>query len=240
LGTVSGKSRVASEALQFTLLDVSKATASTVQTLPCTTTTVTKIQDDPATYYNRRVKLENVTFVDGFIGNANGSGSCSQLGKQIALLCRPEGITVEDGSQGDLICYPTSSSYYVYDAADFSEHEYSAAITKADTYGVYNIVNNAPVADLVYKAGSDQIAFSTTSSEREFRIQNYFDEWVLIFKIPAKLKAGQEIILSTSSIGLSTFPEASAQVAVDKISDGKLWLTDYSANKGYVFRISED
>jgi len=239
-GNVKVKARVLSGALLISSIDVSKATASTATTLPCTVTTLPDIVNDTESYMNRRVKLENVTFVTGFTGDANGSATFSQKGKQISSICRPAGIVIADGSQGDLICFPTSTSCLVYDSRDFTEHEFTSPLTEVSTYGVYSIVNEKPVEFYVYKSGTDEYAFSSDGTTREFRIQNFSAENFLLFSFPHNMKNGQEITLTTSVIGLSQFTDGTSQVIVEKISGDKLWLMDYEAQKGYVLRITED
>jgi len=239
-GKVKLKARVVSGALLVSSIDVSSATASTTSSIPSTTITLPEILSDNTKYMNMRMKLENITFVNGFSGTANGSGSFSQKGKQVSAICRPSGVNIEDGSQGDLYCYPTSTGCVVYDAADFYEHEYTSAFTKVSDFGVYNVTNDKPSSFFTYTSGTDEYAYFTTSSEREFRIQNYSSEWVLRFTFPVKLKNGQEITLTTSPVGLSQFTEGTSQVTVEKISGDMLWLMDYSANKGYVFKITEE
>lgn len=239
-GHVTGKSRNTSGALVLSAIDVSGATVSTVQTIPCTSLSLAEILSDKSKWAHRRVKLENITFVNGFDGSAGGSGSFSQMGVQISATCRPADLVIPDGSQGDIICYPTSASCYVLSADDFIEHEISSPLASQSAFGVYASASSSPRAQKVYRAGSDQYASSTIDDVREFRLQNFDEEWVLTFKFPKTFKNGMQLSMDISSIGLEDFPASTVTVFVEKTSGGKLWLMDYTTDTGYVVKIAEE
>lgn len=239
-GRISGKARNTSGALFLSELNTGAAKASTVTSLPETKVSLAEVLAEKGKYTNRRVKLENVTFVNGFNGAAGGSGSFSQKGVQTPATCRPAGVVVPDGWQGDLICFPSAAACYVFSADDFNEHEINTPLANIKTLGVYTSAGSNPRAKLSYRAGTDQYAWGKGTSEREFRLQNYSEEWVLMLRFPAKYKLGQELELTTETVGRSDFSSGSSKVFVEKVSDGFIWLMDYAADMGYVCRITED
>lgn len=236
-GKISGKARNTSGALVLSQLVTSQATSSTVSTLPCTTATLPEIQSDKSKFINRRVKLENVTFVNGFNGSAGGSGSLSQRGVQISATCRPANMVIPDGTQGDLICYPSSAACYVFAVSDFEEHVIDLPIFHVNDYGVYSSASTAPRVKKVYRAGTDQYSWTAGASSNEFRLQNYNEEWVLALKYPNKYKLGMQLTMDTIPVGLSDFTEGSSSVILEKQQDGVLWLMDYTTDTGYVLRV---
>ena len=239
-GRISCKARATSGALILSLLDVSKANVTTVAEIPFTVTTVPNIVADRTPFINKRVKLENITFVNGFTGIANGPGAFSQSGKQISAISRPEGISIADGSQGDIYCYPSSTACYVFDANDFVPHEIISPFTSKTAYGVYSVNGDEITGKLVYTPGADQYSWTSGTEAKGFSLLNYKNEWAVAYSFPAKFKNGQELRLSTSAVGLPDFTSGNSQVVVEKIGTDKVWLMDYSAGLGYVFRISED
>lgn len=239
-GRISGKARNTSGALYLSELNTGAAKITTVSSLPETKVSLPEVLADKGKYTNRRVRLENVTFVNGFNGKAGGSGSFSQQGVQTPATCRPANITIPDGWQGDLICYPSAAACYIFSADDFSEHEINTPLATISTLGVYSTAGTRPQAKLTYRQGVDQYAFSKGSDEREFRLQNYNDEWVLQLFFPVKFKVGQELTLTTEAIGLTNFTSGTSKVFVEKVSDGLIWLMDYDADQGYVCKIVEE
>lgn len=239
-GHITGKARVTSGALVLTLLEAGDAELTETTELPCAKITLTEIFADKERYTNKRVKLENVTFVNGFKGDANGAGIFSQKGMQIPATCRPEGVVIPDGSQGDIVCYPSGASCYVFDGSDFTEHEINSPITTVESYGVYKMVGDEPQEFLNYKAGKNQYSFSTTDNAREFRIQNYKEEWVASFSVPTKMKLGMELKLTTSIMGDVDLEDGESTVFVEKNQNGKLYLIDYANSLGYVLRVDTE
>lgn len=239
-GRISGKARNTSGALFLSELNTGTAKVTTVTSLPETKVSLPEVLADKGKYTNRRVKLENVTFVNGFNGTAGGSGSFSQQGVQTPATSRPAGITIPDGWQGDLICYPSAAACYIFSADDFSEHEINTPLAGITTLGVYSTASTRPQAKLAYRQGKDQYAFSKSNDEREFRLQNYNDEWVLQLFFPAKFKVGQELSLSTEAIGVEGFTSGTSKVFVEKVSNGLIWLMDYTMDQGYVCKVVED
>ena len=239
-GRISGKARNTSGALVLLDLNIGMAKATTTSSLPETKASLADILADKGKYTNRRVKLENVTFVNGFNGAAGGSGSFSQKGVQIPAACRPAGVIVPDGWQGDLICYPSSAACYIFSTEDLHQHEINTPLAAIKTPGVYTSASTNPRAKLSYRQGLDQYAWGKSSDEREFRLQNYNEEWVLQLLFPAKYKLGQELTLTTETIGLSDFTSGTSKVFVEKVADGVIWLMDYEADLGYVCKITED
>lgn len=233
-GRITGKARKVSGALSLSLLNTSAATVSTASVLPCTVVSLAEVKNDPDRYSNRRIKLENATFVNGFSGAAGGAGSFSQSGVQIAAVCRPAGVIVADGWQGDIYCYATSSACYVFDAADLSQHEINTPLKALSAFGVFGQASSAPSALRPYRKGKDQYAWSTDASSREFRLQNYSEEWFLQFRFPKNFKLGEGIELSTQSIGVDALPDGTSTVFVEKIENDKVWLMDYANDRGYV------
>lgn len=234
-GNITGRARISSGSLVLTRLETSKATMTVSDSIPCTTVTLPEIVADKAKWINRRVSLENVTFVNGFSGEAGGAGTFSQKGVQMSATCRPEGLVIADGAQGDLICYPSSSAVYVFETGDFSEHEYNSPFTAVSAFGIYGFDGENPKARLAYRQGLDQYAYGTGASEREFRLQNYSEEWVVTIRLPIRVKTGMELSLELSSTG-ATVSDTEAKVFVEKMSGDTLWLMDYAANTGYVVK----
>ncbi len=239
-GRITGKARNMSGALTLSALNTGSAQISKAASLPCTTVSLSEVLADKGKYTNRRVKLENVTFVNGFDGSANGSGAFSQKGVQISAICRPAGVTVPDGWQGDLICYPSSAACYVFAADDFSEHAIQTPLMAMTNYGVYSNAGTAPAALRTYQKGKDQYAWGEDASVREFRLQNYDAEWVLLLRFPLRYKLGQELTLTTETVGLSGIASGESKVFVEKAENGVLWLMDYENNLGYVCKIAEE
>jgi len=239
-GRISGKARNTSGALFLSELNTGAAKITTAASLPETKVSLPEVLADKGKYTNRRIKLENITFVNGFNGAAGGSGSFSQQGVQTPATCRPAGITIPDGWQGDLICYPSAASCYVFSADDFSEHEINTPLATITTPGVFATASTRPQGKLLYRQGKDQYAFGKNTEEREFRLQNYNEEWVLQLFFPVKFKVGQELSLTTEAIGLTDFTSGTSKVFVEKVSDGMIWLMDYAADQGYVCKIVED
>lgn len=233
-GHITGKARISSGALLFSELEVSGATVTQTQNVPCTTIKLSDLIADKVKYSHRRVKLENMTFVNGFNGTAGGSGIISQRGVQMSATCRPIGFKVEDGAQGDLICYPTSAACYVFDAKDFNEHEIQSPLTSKTAYGVYSATDDAASEIFVYEAGKDQYSYSSDGKNLTFRLQNYNEEWLAGFQYPAKVKAGQVVGLSLDASGVSAYSPADISVTIEKVGQDKLWLMDYPNNMGYV------
>jgi len=239
-GRITGKARNTSGALFLSELNTSGAKVTTASSLPETRVSLAEILADKAKYTNRRVKLENVTFVNGFNGTAGGSGSFSQKGVQIPATCRPADVVIPDGWQGDLVCFPSSAACYIFSANDFSEHEINTPLAAINNLGVYSSASSNPRAILSYRQGTDQYAYGTGSEEREFRLQNYNEEWVLQLTFPVKYKLGQEMNLGIEAIGLSNFTSGTSKVFVEKISGDRIWLMDYDADLGYVCKIVEE
>lgn len=239
-GRITGKARNTSGALFLSELNTGAAKITTAASLPETKVSLPEVLANKGKYTNRRVKLENVTFVNGFNGVAGGSGSFSQQGVQTPATSRPAGVIIPDGWQGDLICYPSAAACYIFSADDFSEHEINTPLASITTPGVYSSAGTRPQAKLTYTPGKDQYAFGKSSDEREFRLQNYNDEWVLQLFFPSKFKVGQELSLTTEVIGVDALTSGTSKVFVEKVSDGLIWLMDYSADQGYVCKIVED
>lgn len=238
-GRITGKARNNNGALVMSELVTSSAKQGTASALPCTTVSLSEVLANKAQYTNRRVKLENVTFVNGFNGSASGAGTFSQKGVQISAICRPAGITVPDGWQGDLICYPSAAACYVFGADDFSEHAIQTPLAVISNYGIYKNAEKNPTALRTYQKGKDQYAWSSDSNENEFRLQNYDEEWVVVLRFPKKYKLGQELTLTSETIGLSDVAEGSSTVFVEKVEGDKIWLMDYAADLGYICRINQ-
>ena len=238
-GRISGKARNTSGALNLSELNTSAAKISQAPSLPETKVSLAEVLADKAKYTNRRVQLENVTFVNGFNGTAGGAGIFSQKGVQITSTCRPSGIVIPDGWQGDLVCFPSAAACYIFSADDFSEHAINTPLAAVSNFGIYKNAATSPLALRSYQAGKDQYAWSN-DAECEFRLQNYDEEWVLRFRYPKKYKLGQELTLNTETIGLTGIVEGESKVFVEKIQNGKIWLMDYDADLGYVFQISEE
>ncbi len=239
-GRITGKARNMSGALFLSELNTGAAKVSTASSLPETKVSLSEVLADKGKYTNRRVKLENVTFVNGFNGAAGGSGSFSQKGVQIPATCRPAGVVVPDGWQGDLICFPSAAACYIFSADDFTQHEITSPLAAITTPGVYTSAGTAPRAKRAYRQGTDQYAWGKGSEEREFRLQNYNEEWVLQLNFPIKYKLGQEVELTTEAIGLADFTSGTSKVFVEKVSGNTIWLMDYAADLGYVCKITED
>ena len=239
-GRITGKARNTSGALYLSELNTGAAKISTVATLPETVVSLAEILADKGKYTNRRVRLENVTFVNGFNGTASGSGAFSQKGVQIPATCRPAGIVIPDGWQGDLVCYPSSAACYVFSADDFVQHDIHTPLAEIGTLGVYSSASSVPRPIISYRQGNDQYAWGVNADEREFRLQNYNEEWVLLLRYPARYKLGQELSLVTETIGTDVLPSGSSKVFVEKVADGYIWLMDYEADRGYVLKITED
>lgn len=237
-GRITGKARNNSGALVMSDLNTSNASKSTVSSLPCTMVSLAEVQANKGKYTNRRIKLENVTFVNGFNGSASGAGAFSQKGVQITATCRPAGIVIPDGWQGDLICYPSAAACYVFSADDFTQHAIQTPLAAISNYGIYKTAGSNPSALRIYRQGKDQYAWSSDENEREFRLQNYDEEWVLQLRFPKKYKLGQEVTLTTETVGLNDLKEGSSSVFVEKLDGDKIWLMDYAADLGYVCRIN--
>lgn len=241
-GRITGKARNTSGALYLSELNTASAKVTTASSLPETKVSLAEVLADKGKYTNRRVRLENVTIVNGFKGiDENESGTFSQKGVQTAAACRPKLQTpIPDGWQGDLICYPTAASCYIFGAEDFLEHEINTPLANINAIGVYSSASSNPRAILSYRQGTDQYAYGTGSEEREFRLQNYNEEWVLQLIFPAKFKLGQEISLNIEAIGLNNFTNGTSKVFVEKVSGDRIWLMDYDADLGYVCKIVEE
>ena len=233
-GHITGKFRVSSGVVTFSELDTKEATVGQTADIPCTTATLAEINADKTKFAHRRVKLQNITFVNGFKGKAGGSGTISQKGVQISATCRPEGFTVDDGAQGDLICYPAAGSCYVFDAKDFDEHEIESAITVKRNFGIYSVENDTATDLFVYKPTEDQYSFCETADNYSFSLQNYAKEWVLKLTYPVKFKAGQVLTIEAEAIGNVSAPLGKTSAVVEKIGTDRLWLMDYASGKGYV------
>lgn len=233
-GHITGKFRVSSGVVTFSELNTKEATVGQTTDIPCTTATLAEINADKTKFAHRRVKLQNITFVNGFKGKAGGSGTISQKGVQISVTCRPEGFTVADGAQGDLICYPAPGSCFVFDAKDFDEHEIESAITGKRNFGIYSVENDTATEIFVYKPIEDQYSYSESSSNCSFCIQNYDKEWYFNITYPAKFKAGQVINLKSEAIGNVSAPVGETTATVEKIGTDRLWLMDYASGKGFV------
>lgn len=239
-GRISGRARNTSGALFLSELNTDAAHMSTVPSLPETKTTLAEVLADKGRYTNRRIRLENITFVNGFNGAAGGSGAFSQQGVQIPATCRPADIIIPDGWQGDLICYPSAAACYVFSADDFIRHDISTPIAEIGELGVYASASSHPRAVVSYRRGNDQYAWGKNADEREFRLQNYDEEWVLLLRFPLRYKLGQELSLTTETIGTDVLPSGKSKVFVEKLADGQIWLMDYDSDMGYVLKITED
>lgn len=239
-GRITGKARNTSGALILSELNIGAATVSSASSLPELKISLAEVLADKGKYTNRRVKLVNVTFVNGFNGSAGGAGTFSQKGVQIAATCRPAGIIIPDGWQGDLVCFPSAAACYIFSADDFSEHAIDTPLAKISTVGVYSSAETKPSAKLAYRPGVDQYAFAKNNDEREFRIQNYDEEWVLKLRFPVKYKLGQELQLTTNVIGVKGITEGESKVFVEKLDGGMIWLMDYESDLGYVLYLVEE
>lgn len=233
-GHITGKFRVSSGVVTFSELNTKEATVGQTTNIPCTTATLAEINADKTKFAHRRVKLQNITFVNGFKGKAGGSGTISQKGVQISATCRPDGFSVPDGAQGDLICYPAAGSCYVFDAKDFNEHEIESAITVKRNFGIYSVENDTATEAFVYKPIDDQYSYSKDDSNYSFCIQNYDKERCLIITYPTRFKAGQVIVFKSEAIGNVSAPLGEITATVEKIGTDRLWLMDYASGKGYV------
>lgn len=234
-GHIICRTRIVSEALLMYSIDVSSATVSEVA-VPCTKVKLSEISGDKVKYYNRRIKLDTITFVNGFKGREMGAGSISHSGVKMSAICCPADFATRDGSHGDLICYICGVTCYVYSADDFTEFEIEAPITKMDALGIYS-VNGNKVSDVkVCQKGIDQYSFGHDGKGSSFsRIQNYASEWVLSLSYPSEVKQGAVIDLNISQIGLAgSISDGDKSVTVEKVGKDRLWAMDYSANLGYV------
>lgn len=234
-GHIACRTRIVSDALLMYSIDASSADISTV-TIPCTTVKLSEISTDKVKYYNRRVKLDTITFVNGFKGTEMGAGIFSHTGVKSNAICCPAGLVTKDGSHGDLICYVSGATSYVYSADDFTEYEIEAPITKKNAPGIYS-VNGNNVSDVkICRKGIDQYSFGSDGKGNTLsRIQNYASEWVLSFSYPSEVKQGSVIEVNISQIGLGgSISDGDKSVTVEKVGNDRLWAMDYSANLGYV------
>lgn len=233
-GHITGKYRVSSGALSFSDLNAGEATITQTTEIPCLTVPLSEILQDKVKFYNRRVRLQNITFVNGFKGKAGGAGTFSQKGVQMSATCRPAGLAIEDGSQGDLICFPSSGTCYVMDTTDFVRHEISTPLTEKSVYGVYSVNGDTVREEIVYTPLEEQYSFSVGDENMEFSIQSFSKQWVLTYSYPIKIKVGQVIRITASSLGKISAPCNEFSAEIVKVKGNHIWLMDYESNMGYV------
>lgn len=235
-GHITGKYRVSSSGvLTFSEIAVTDATLTQATEIPCQTVTIAEIASGKSQYYHRRIKLQNITFVNGFKGSAGGSGIISQKGVQISATCRPEGFKVEDGSQGDIICFPSPGACFVFDSKDFEEHEITTPLTEKTDFGLYTVTETSADDLFKYTPGADQYGYSFVEKNVDFRYQNFLNEWVVAFNYPSKVKAGQVFDLNVDVAGnVPDVTSGKVSVVVEKVGTDKLWLMNYVTGTGYV------
>lgn len=240
-GSIKGKAKVVSNSLTFTELTTSGATVKEGQTVPCTEVKLKDVLDGGAKYTNRRLNLKNITFVYGYSGKADASGTISQSGVQVSSVCRPSGVVIADGSQGDIIGYYSGSVIIVYEKDVFKEHPIVSPITVRDVPGVYKLVSDVAQGFVTATDGTCQYAYGINSNNREFRLQNYDQGWLVGWSFTNKtLKPGMEVSLNADVYNTSNFQRGESKVFVEKVSDEMVWLMDYTGNLGYVFKLAQE
>ena len=122
-GIISGTIKLYQNYAEITALDYSKATVSDATFTP----SVIKIGDLIANYasnVNRLVKIEGITVEDG-IASGDRNGVIAQGEDKINLYASINGVTIETGKTGDLLCIPTlykdNKQVGVYEESFFTE-----------------------------------------------------------------------------------------------------------------------
>lgn len=245
-GHITGKGQNIAGNLELSELNVSGASVSPTDALPCTTASISQIESDDKTYRHRRVKIEDIMFTEHFNGHIGDQAVIVQKGKPMTIEAAVSGYYALAGDQGDIICYPADGVGYVFSDKEFSEHEVITPLSVKNEYGVYNIRNEEAEALYVYTAGIDQYAFGANSDTRFFRIQN-FDKGTAV---SASLTAGEIRECSTQNITLTGPAELISNAGsgitsvtmpffLEKKSDGKLWFMNYENGLGTIIRIEE-
>lgn len=237
-GQLKGKARNNSSSLTLSSLDLSEVTITTTELLPCHEITLREALSEGEKYYNRRVLLSNVTFVNPVAAGDNVASQLSQRGVQLPVTVRHASQPIESGSQGDVICFLSSTTCFIYTDADFEPHEIESPITGKLVCGVYN-VNDDKVQDVfVYRPYVDQYGYLSLSSEKAFRIQNYAERWYVGINITSNVgfKPGLVVPYSIDVLGTDKVSSVSGTASVEKMKYGTIWLVDYDNNLGLVIK----
>lgn len=243
-GRITGKSHQVSGNLELLDLNVLEANVAPIDTLPCTTATISQILSNDKTYRHKRVKIVDIMFTEHFNGHLGDQAVIVQKGKPITIEASVKGYYALAGDQGDIICYPADGVGYVFSDKEFNEHEVVTPLSQKNDFGLYTIENDAAKALFAYRMGNDQYAFGSDAEHRFFRIQNFYEG----LAVSATLTTGeirecstQEVTVTApasylggkSSLTLPFFLEKKSS------SSGKLWLMNYENGIGLIIKIEE-
>lgn len=235
-GRISGKARNTSSALTLSSLDLSEATIKQTQEIPCLDISLREALSGGEKYYNRRVRLSDITFINAVAAGDNIASQLSQRGVQLSVTVRHADAPIESGSQGDVICFLSATTCYIYTDADFDAHEISSPLSAKNVCGIYR-VNDQSVEDMfLYRSFVDQYGYLSLGSEKTFRLQNYAEQWYVAINIASTVgfKPGLVLPYSVDVLGTQKVPSLSGTASIEKIKEGTIWLVDYENNYGFV------
>lgn len=139
--------------------------------------------------------------------------------------------TTESSREGHITF--TSADKSIVQVIDVIQDAPGHILTKLDVYGIYDVSGAKPVP-IVEVDEDNQYACATRINRREFRIQSYYEGYVIYISLPKSVSEGQLLGIEVSSVGIGTVTEGSFTVKALQVSGSDIWLLDESRNIGYI------
>lgn len=233
---------------ELTYIDYSKASVTSVATLPKTEVTLDAIISDFAKYANMRVLVKDITVTTG-VSTTVQTGYISQNGTSMQIFNKSKEAVIETGAEGDIIGYPV---YYkgtlqllIYETDQFSEGQSEPAednaFTRITVPGIYDITGlyvSGSVSPIKQSSSTDQCGSVSGSGFSSFRIQNI--PGGELFKIDlnaARIKTGTTASYESLTVSGGSVSGLKGSVKAIKAESGLVWLKDTGNNRGYIINV---
>ena len=237
--------KLSDEEFHIAYLYTSYATVSKTGTLPCTEGTFKELATQIDKWEYRRMLFKDVTLVSGF---ENDRAVFKQDTNVVSVVCPGIDIRLADGASGDIIGFPvrmgSEITVMVYDVTvfnAFSKEPVESVLTKASTYGLYDI--SSPDTAVYLMKGNDmelQHSIRRYSFGRTMQVADTRNGEVHLFLIEDCIGApipGHEYEVYFNTFGVSDLNGVEMTMECVKRDDNSAWLIDTKGKYGLILAL---